>query len=273
MTDNPEPAVPIGKPPSILDTTAPHSARVWNYWLGGTDNFEADRRLGDQVREVFPGVVEVARVSRAFLVRAVTLLAGERGVRQFLDIGTGLPSADNTHEVAQRIAPESRIVYVDNDPLVLMHARELLASSPGGVIDYLDADVHEPDKIVRGAARTLDFDQPIALMMLGILGNVLDYDRAREIVARLVDALPSGSYLVVNDGTNVVDREAKDAATKMSFEAGTPYVSRSPAELTRFFDGLELLEPGVVSTPRWRPGPGVELPDEVDVFCGVARKP
>ncbi len=258
-----------------LDTSVPHGARVWNYWLGGKDNFAADREAGEQVRQVFPEIVEVARVSRAFLVRAVRYLAGEAGIRQFLDIGTGLPTADNTHEVAQRIAPESRIVYVDNDPMVLTHARALLTSAPEGATDYLDADARDTEKILQDAARTLDFAQPVALMMLGILGNVVDYDEACSVVKRLVDAVPSGSYLVVNDGTNVVSREARDAATQISVEAGTPYIARHPDQIARFFDGLELLEPGVVSTPRWRPDlrAGEDLPAELDVFCGVARKP
>ncbi len=263
------------EPPLKLDTSVPHGARVWNYWLGGKDNFAADREAGEQVRQVFPEIVEVARVSRAFLVRAVRYLAGEAGIRQFLDIGTGLPTADNTHEVAQRIAPESRIVYVDNDPMVLTHARALLTSAPEGATDYLDADARDTEKILQDAARTLDFAQPVALMMLGILGNVVDYDEACSVVKRLVDAVPSGSYLVVNDGTNVVSREARDAATQISVEAGTPYIARHPDQIARFFDGLELLEPGVVSTPRWRPDlrAGEDLPAELDVFCGVARKP
>lgn len=256
-------------------SSVPHSARVWNYWLGGKDNFAADRALGDQIVQVFPDIVDIARESRLFLTRAVRYLAGEVGIRQFLDIGTGLPSADNTHKVAQRINPYSRIVYVDNDPLVLVHARALLTSSPEGSTDYLDADVHDPDTILRGAAKTLDFTEPIALMMLGILGNVVDYDEARTILDRLVSALPPGSYLVINDGTNIVNREARDEATRISIEAGTPYIARHPDEIAGFFHGLELIEPGVVSSSRWRPHPNPEsgVPAEVDVFCGVARKP
>src|SRR6266566_476789 len=255
------------EPGSKLDTGIPHSARIWNYWLGGKDNF-----VGDQVLAVFPKIVENARASRAFLIRAVRYLAGEAGIRQFLDLGTGLPTADNTHEVAQRIAPTSRIAYVDNDPLVLVHARALLVSSPEGVTDYLDADVRDPDKILREAARTLDFTQPIALMMLGILGNVVDYDEARSIVNRLLDGVPSGSYLVINDGTNTSKEIAEGA--RISGQGGHPYTLRSPEQIARFFDGLELQEPGVVSTPRWRPEPSPSgSPAELDGFCGVARKP
>jgi hypothetical protein len=265
-------ATPDGDYVSKLDTNVPHSARIWNYWLGGKDNFAADRAVGDQIRQVYPDIVEVARASRAFLVRAVRYLAGEAGIRQFLDIGTGLPTADNTHEVAQRIAPNARIVYVDNDPLVLVHARALLTSTPEGVTDYTDADVHHPDTILQAASRTLDFSQPVALMMLGILGNVIDYDQARSIVNRLVAAVPSGSYLVINDGTT---SKARDEATQVGAEAGVTYVVRSPEQIGGFFEGLEILEPGVVSTPRWRPDVGADddLPAELDVFCGVARKP
>jgi hypothetical protein len=259
--------------PLELNTSAPHSARVWNYWLGGKDNFAADRELGDQIKQFFPDIVDIARESRKFLARAVRYLTAEAGVRQFLDIGTGLPTADNTHEVAQRINPHARIVYVDNDRLVLVHARALLNSSPEGDTAYLAADVHDPETILRGAEDTLDFGEPIALMMLGILGNVVDYDQARSILDRLVAALPSGSYLVVNDGTNVVNPEARDQATGVSIEAGTPYIARHPDEIAGFFHGLELVEPGVVSSSRWRPDPQAGDPAMVDVFCGVARKP
>jgi hypothetical protein len=260
---------------STIDPTVPHSARVWNYWLGGKDHFAADRELGDQIAGFFPDIVGIARSSRGFLIRAVSHLAGTAGVHQFLDVGTGLPTVDNTHEVAQRVARQSRIVYVDHDPLVLVHARALLTSSPEGFTDYIDADLHNPDKILEEAARVLDFSQPVALMMLGILGHVVDYDEARSIVDHLVAALPSGSYLVINDGTNVVNREARDAATQATIEAGVPYIARSPEQIAGFFEGLELIEPGVVSSPRWRPDHDTSdgLPDEVDVFCGVARKP
>ncbi len=257
---------------SKLDTNVPHSARVWNYWLGGKDNFAADRATGDKVLQVYPEIVEVARVSRAFLGRAVRYLAGEVGIRQFLDIGTGLPTANNTHEVAQRVAPSARIVYVDNDPLVLAHARALLTSSPQGATDYLDADLRDPDRILQGAAETLDFTQPVALMMLGILGYVADYDEARTIVRRLLDALPSGSYLVINDGTRA--SEADIEANRTAQQAGLQYHLRSQEQFAGFFDGLEVVEPGVVSTPRWRPDTGT-MDDyaELAVFCGVARKP
>jgi O-methyltransferase involved in polyketide biosynthesis len=259
--------------PPDLDTSVPHSARVWNYWLGGKDNFAADRALGEQIEKFFPDIRTIARASREFLARATRYLAGEAGIRQFLDIGTGLPTADNTHQVAQRITPDARIVYVDNDPLVLVHARALLTSTPEGATDYIDADVRDPDTIVRHAAKALDFTRPVALMMLGILGNVVDYDEARSIVDRLVAAIPSGSYLVVNDGTNIINPEARNEATRVSIDAGTPYIARSREEIAGYFEGLELVEPGVVSSTRWRPDSQGDLPAEVDVFCGMARKP
>ena len=276
MTDR-SPTPGRGTAPPEIDTTVPHSARIWNYWLGGKDNYPVDRAAGDQYRDIYPEIVEVARASRQFLTRAVRYLAGEAGIRQFLDIGTGLPTADNTHEVAQRVAPDARVVYVDNDPLVLTHARALLASTPQGVTAYIDADLRDPDKIVQGAARTLDFTQPVALMLMGILGHVGDYDEARSIVRRLLDALPSGSYLALDDGTDVVDKAAVEEAQGAYNESGAiPYHPRSPAQIAGFFEGLELVEPGVVSCPRWRPDPADGtggLSAEVDAFGGVGRKP
>jgi hypothetical protein len=259
--------------PPELDTSVPSSARVWNYWLGGKDNFAADRELGDQIVKVFPDIVDIARQSRRFLNRAVRYLAGEVRIAQFLDIGTGLPTADNTHQVAQRINPAARIVYVDNDPLVLVHARALLTGTPQGVTAYLDADVRHPDQVLRGAAKTLNLAEPVGLMMLGILGNVVDYDQARGILDQLVSALPSGSYLVINDGTNVINPEARNEATRLSIAAGAPYIARHPDQIAGFFHGLQLVEPGVISSSRWRPYPDAGIPAEVDVFCGVAKKP
>jgi O-methyltransferase involved in polyketide biosynthesis len=255
---------------SALDTSTPHAARIWNYWIGGRDNFAIDREVGDKVREVFPAVVDVARAARAFLVRSVRYLAKEHGIRQFLDIGSGLPTADNTHEVAQAVAPECRIVYVDYDPLVRVHARALLASSPDGACAYVEADARDPDKILREAADTLDFGKPVALMMLGVLGHVADYDQARSIVTRLLETVVPGSYLVINDGTISEARERAEAATVSS---GVTYTSRTPEQIAHYFDGLELVEPGVVSTPLWRPDPSGEPPAGLDEYCGVGRKP
>jgi len=264
-----------GRESSKIDTTVPQSARIWNYWLGGKDNYPVDREVGDQFCDIFPDIVSVARASRAFIARSVRYLAGEAGIRQFLDIGTGLPSADNTHEVAQRVAPDSCIVYVDNDPLVLAHARALLTSTPEGACQYIDADLREPDTIVHAAAQTLDFGQPVALMLNGILGHITDDAEAYAIVNRLLDALPSGSYLALNDGTNVVRGKEFDAAMQVWNQASSaPYCLRSVEQIARFFDGLELVEPGVISVPRWRPKANpLGIPAEVDAFGGVGRKP
>ncbi|MGH3904340.1 MAG: SAM-dependent methyltransferase [Pseudonocardiaceae bacterium] len=264
------------KPPPGIDTSVPHSARTWNYFLGGKDNYPADHKAAEQYIAAMPGVIDLARADRAFLGRAVRYLAGELGIRQFLDIGTGLPTANNTHEVAQATAPECRIVYVDNDPLVLVHARALLTSSPGGVTDYVDADLRDPDTIVREAARTLDFTQPIALMLLGIMEHIMDTDEAYAIVHRLLDALPSGSYLVLSHATAEVDPEVMLEGMRQWNESGgtPPLVARSRQELGRFFDRVELLEPGVVSCSLWRPDLSrVGTPVEVDFFGGVGRKP
>jgi hypothetical protein len=265
-TDRDRPA-----PPEI-DASVPHSARIWNYWLGGKDNYPVDREAGDQFGDAFPGIVDVTRASRAFLTRAVRYLAGEAGVRQFLDIGTGLPTADNTHEVAQRVAPDVRVVYVDNDPVVLAHARALLTSTQG-VTAYVDADLHEPDNILEAAARTLDFTQPVALMLMGILGHVTDEDEARSILKRLMDALRSGSYLALYDGTDT-DPAGVEAQEQYNRSGAVPYRLRSPKQIAGFFEGLELVAPGLVSVPRWRPdradlGP----PAEVAAFGAVGRKP
>jgi hypothetical protein len=265
------PSPATGQPPEI-DASVAHSARVWNYWLGGKDNFAVDRTVGDMVREIFPGIVDAARHSRAFLGRAVRYLAGEAGIRQFLDIGTGLPTVDNTHEIAQRVAPECRIVYVDNDPMVLVHARALLTSTPEGTTTYVEANLHQPEEIVRRAAGTLDFTRPVAVMLLGIMGHVGDEAQPRSIVGRLLDAMPSGSYLALSDGTNT--SEAVVESHRQYNESGAvPYHLRSPEQIAAYFDGLELVPPGVVTFTRWRPDPDAGPPAEVDGYCGVGRKP
>jgi O-methyltransferase involved in polyketide biosynthesis len=203
----------------------------------------------------------------------VRFLASEAGIRQFLDIGTGLPTVDNTHEIAQRIAPDSRIVYVDNDPMVLVHARALLTSTPEGATAYLDADLRDPDTILQQAARTLDFTQPIAIMLMGILGHIAEDEQAQSIVKRLLGGVPAGSYLTMNDGTDT-SQEVVEAARIWNQSANPTYHLRSPDRIARFFDGLELVEPGVVSPPRWRPEPSPSgLPAEIDSACGVGRKP
>jgi O-methyltransferase involved in polyketide biosynthesis len=259
-----------------LDTTVSHSARIWNYWLGGKDHFAVDRAAGDKVASMLPSIVAQARADRAFLGRAIQYLAGEAGIRQFLDIGTGLPTADNTHQVAQRIAPDARVVYADNDQLVLAHARALLTSSREGVCDYVDGDLREPDVILAQAARTLDFTRPVALMLLGILHHISDTEQAYQIVRQLMAALAPGSYLAINHSTSAIHGAAMEEAVKHWNQVGTPPMTlRSPEQIARFFDGLDLLEPGVVSCSRWRASIS-ELggdPPEVDEFCGVACKP
>jgi len=256
--------------PSEIDARVPHSARIWNYWLGGKDNYPVDRDAGEEFKAIFPEIVEVARASRAFLTRAVQYLAGEAGVRQFLDIGTGLPTADNTHEVAQRVAPDSRVVYVDNDPVVLAHARALLTSSPEGATGYLDADLRDPDRVLELSTRTLDLDQPVALMLLGVMGHVGDDDQAHSIVRRLLAGLASGSYLVLCDGTNT-SQAGVQAQQDYDQSGAIPYRLRSPDQIAAFFEGLDLVEPGVVSCTHWRPDSD-HPPRDTDAYGGVGRK-
>src|SRR5262249_26863917 len=229
-------------------------------------NFAADREAGDQYRAIFPEIIDIARADRAFLGRAVRYLADEAGVRQFLDIGTGLPTLDNTHEVAQRAAPGSRIGYVDNDPLVLVHARALLTSSPEGACDYIEADLQEPDRILDIAAQTLDFSRPVALMLLGILHFIPDTDEAYAIVGRLREALPSGSYLTLTQATLEVGQQNDanaEAQAMWNERAAVPIPPRTKQQILTFFEGMEVLAPGLVSMTRWRPDEGADEPVEV----------
>ncbi|MET9778531.1 SAM-dependent methyltransferase [Streptomyces sp. NPDC006367] len=272
MSDTPSQVTASAEVRARIDTSVPHSARFWNYFVGGKDHYEVDREIGDQIKEIFPGLVDVAVTSRQFLGRAVRHLVREEGVRQFLDVGTGLPTADNTHEVAQREAPDARIVYVDNDPVVLAHADALLTSTPEGRTAYLDADLYDTDAILAAAADTLDFSRPIALVILNILGHVGDYGQARDLVRSLLAGLPSGSYLVLGDGT--ATSEGMIAASEAYNASGAkPYHVRSVEEIAGFFDGLELVDPGVTQVPSWRPDPGAPAVGHVDAYCGVARKP
>ena len=310
-------AEPWGPPPAGLDVSMPHPARVWNYWLGGRDFFAADKAAGEEIGWEFPHLAQTARAERAFLVRAVRFLVGPARIRQFLDVGAGLPAGGNTHEIAQRIAPGTGIVYADNDPVVIMHAKALLgspmlASTPGGAVCYTDADLRDVAAVLAGAASTLDMSQPVALIMLGILGHLEDYGAARSIMSQLMEALPAGSYLVIADGvaanpaiSSAQRRYDESARPRYGASAPAPYLLRSPDELASFFDGLDLVEPGVVPCPRWRPdgygtdehradrreagghrtdghGPGGHRTDgrgdgaredEAAAYCGVARKP
>ena len=248
----------------------PHGARIWNYWLGGTDNYAADREVADAVSAVFPEIVDMAFTSRRFLNRAVRYLAGEAGIRQFLDIGAGLPTMQNTHEVARSVAPDARIVYVDNDPLVIAQGRAMLAdTTPEGVTTYVDADYHDPDRIIDKAREILDLSQPVAVMFMGVFGYVPGYDDARSIISRVVDAAPSGSHLAIWDATSTSDAVVKGAQAQA--DLGSPYELRTVEEIRGWFAGTELVEPGIVPVTQWRPD-DVEA-GRIDAYCGVGRKP
>jgi len=263
-------------PPEINTGTA-HPARVYDYWLGGKDNFAADRELGDAIIAALPSTRLGARANRAFLGRAVRYLAGEAGVRQFLDIGTGIPTAGNTHEVAQAVAPASRVVYVDNDPIVLAHARALMTSDPAGATEFIQADLRDPDKILADPAlkRTLDLGQPVALMLIAILHFLTDEENPQGIVSTLVDALPSGSYLTLSHLTaDFIDPEQAASASAAGQQSGVTYVPRTRAEVAAFFTGLELVDPGVVPVLAWRPDDGApDDPRAVSGYGAMGRKP
>ena len=257
-----------------IDTSVSHSARIWNYWLGGKDHYPPDREAGDQIVAVLPEIVDIAVATRAVLVRMVTHLAVEEGIDQFLDIGTGLPTANNTHEVAQTANSAARVVYVDNDPLVLAHARALLTGVSEGSTDYVHADLRDPATILTEAAATLDLDRPVAITMFGVLPFIGEDPEAKEIIGHLMGALPEGSFLAIVHSTSAVTGEAMEEAVRRWNEAGSAvYHLRTPERIKGLFDGLELLEPGTVSCPLWRPGP-VEIgrAREMDEFCGLARK-
>jgi trans-aconitate methyltransferase len=256
-----------------LDTGVAHPARVYDYWLGGKDNFAADREVGEQTLQAFPDLARNIRSHRAFLCRAVRYLAGDAGIRQFLDIGTGLPSGENVHEVAQRVAPDSRIVYVDNDPIVLSHAEALLASTPEGACAYVDADLRDTGKILGQAAVTLDFAQPVAVLLLAILQFVPDDDGSYQIVAQLVDAVPPGSFLVISNPTADFSPEhAADSIDRYNDKVVDSAILRTREQTLRFFDGLDLVEPGLVATSKWRPDSELESASSAGAWAGVARK-
>jgi S-adenosyl methyltransferase len=256
-----------------VDVTVAHISRVYDYWLGGKDNFAADRIAAERVIAAYPDIVRSARGNRAFLGRAVRYLVREAGVRQFLDIGTGLPAADNTHEVAQSEAPECRVVYVDNDPVVLSHAKALLASGPDGVTAYVDADLRDPETILAAAADVLDFSRPVAVMLVAILQHIGDQDDPYGIVARLVAAVPPGSYLALSHPARDIHATAMaEIADRMNKLVAEKVTFRTQAEVLRFFDGLELVEPGVVPVPRWRPAAYLDAASPTVMWGGVGRK-
>ena len=262
--------------PHTPDISKPHAARMYDYFLGGKDNFAVDRETADEALRAVPTIRTGARENRAFLARAVRYLVAEAGIRQFLDIGTGLPSASNVHEVAQSIAPECRVVYVDNDPVVLTHARALLASAPAGRVAYIGADLREPEKILAdpAVAATLDFTRPLGLMLVGILHFLPDSERPGVIVRTLLDALAPGSYLTATHATAEYAPEAGPLAQNVYRNAGVPFQFRCAdvfAELV--LRGLELVDPGLVLVSDWRPaGDGPRpLASEVGWHGAVAR--
>ncbi|MCT2594814.1 SAM-dependent methyltransferase [Streptomyces sp. N2-109] len=255
-----------------IDTSIPHSARVWNYWLGGKDNFPADHAAGDAYAAKYPLIQTFARESRDFLRRTVSYLAREAGVRQFLDLGAGLPTVDNTHEVVQRIAPDCRVVYVDHDPLVLLHVHALGISTADGAVDYLEADMRNTDLILEGAAKTLDMTRPVAVVISDVLGHIVDWDEALSLVHRLMDRLPSGSYLSLSHST-ASDEEHRAVQEEYNNSGAIPYIFREPEQTIAFFDGLELVEPGMVSWPNWHPDANTGRATERAGWGAVARKP
>ena len=258
-----------------IDTSKPHPARMYDWYLGGKDNYPVDEEMGRQMLALEPRVPVMARVNRAFMHRATRWLA-QQGVRQFLDIGTGIPTEPNLHQVAQQIAPESRVVYCDNDPIVLAHAAALLRSTPQGATEYLQVDVCDPDAIIAGAREVLDLGQPVALSLIALLHFVPDADGAHELVARLLSELPSGSYLVMTHATaDFTPKDAETATGKLK-GAGITLALRTREEFTRFFDGLDLVDPGVEIVHKWHPELGEPVPGQDDGvipgYGAVARK-
>jgi len=262
-----------GPGPGGLDTSVPHIARVYDYWLGGKDNFAVDREAAEQVVAAYPGILRDVRAQRAFLAHAVTYLAGVAGIRQFLDIGTGFPTANNTHQAAQDVAPDSQVVYVDNDPMVISHGRALVTGATAPTT-YVDADLRDPGKILAEAAQLLDFSEPTAVMLISVLHLIPDEDDPHAIVTRLMEAVPSGSWLALSHpARDVHPRQVTEAESRFNQLAPAKATLRTRAEILRLFDGLELLEPGLVQVHRWRPvlaAPGDD--QEAAGYCGLARK-
>jgi hypothetical protein len=257
-----------------FDTSVAHIARVYDYWLGGKDNYESDRRAGDQVLQSYPDTVSSVRANRAFLARVVRYLAGEAGIRQFVDIGTGIPTANNTHEVAQSVAPSSRVVYVDNDPVVLAHARALLTGGPEGATDYIDADLQDTGTILDQARQTLDFSQPVAVMLIAILHVISDDDDPHAIVATLMEGVPPGSYFAMSQVASDVEPEKMaETSNRLNRLMAQQVTYRTHAQVTRFFDGLDLVDPGVVLVQDWRPDSEIEASRRSVMWGGVGRKP
>ena len=252
----------------------PHPARVYDCWLGGKDNFEADRLAAAEAIEIFPKAVQSAQSCRTYLSRIVRYLTAEAGIRQFLDLGSGLPSAQNVHEVAQEIAPESRVVYVDNDPIVMRHAQALLASRPEGATGYIQADIRDPETILAKAAETLDLTRPVAVMLLAVLHFVTDAQDPARIIRTLMDAVPQGSYLAIGHHTADIYPELRESARRLS-ELNPEFTAtlRDKQQVTDLFAGLDLVAPGVVQISRWRPESEADALAAAALWGGVARKP
>jgi hypothetical protein len=260
--------------PPAFDISVAHQARIYDYWLGGKDNFAADRKAAEAAAAAYPGVVSGSRANRQFLARSVTALAREHGIRQFLDIGTGIPSSGHTHEVAQSVAPDSHVVYVDYDPVVLAHARALLAGHPEGTTAYLDADLRDTQTILSQAAKTLDFSQPVAIILLAILQAIPDSDDPYGIVETLVAAVPSGSWLVISHPASDIEPEKIAAATaRLNELSAQQFTLRNHDEVLRFFSGLEMAEPGLIRMEDWRPDSDLAKRFESAVWAGMGRKP
>jgi hypothetical protein len=271
--DSPRAPVPGGIVPGF-DTSVANAARMWNYWIGGKDNFRADREAAEKVLEAMPALPVIARLLRRFLLNTVDELTAA-GVRQFLDIGTGLPTADNTHDVAQRAAPESRIVYVDHDPVVISHAQALLTSSPAGKTDYIQADLRDWATISDGAQRTLDFSRPVAVLLIAVLHFILDAEDPHQMIARMMSDLAPGSYLVIAHAASDIEAETA-AAMARSYNASSSLTitPRDRAQVARFFDGLEMTGPGLVPLARWSGSSrDTAAGSGLSCYCGVARKP
>jgi hypothetical protein len=268
--DPPGPA----RPPLVPDTRVAHIARIQNYWRGGKDNFAVDREAGEQALRAYPDLVRSVRANRAFAVRAVRYLAGEAGIRQFLDIGPGIPAADGTHEVAVSVAPDARTVYVDNDPVVLAHVRALLATGPGGGCDCIGGDLRDPGALIGSVARLLDLSQPVAIMLVSVLHLVTDEDEPHRITDRLVEAVPPGSYLALTHvGADLEAEATARMAAGLNRAMSGRATPRTREQIERFFRGLELVEPGLVRVPRWRPDSPLAAASPSTQWGGVARKP
>jgi hypothetical protein len=253
-----------------FDMKVPSSARVWNYWVGGKDNYAADREAGERILEAMPTLRAIAQMSRGFLLDAVRDLAAERGVRQFLDIGTGLPTADNTHDVAQRAAPDARVVYADYDPVVLTHAKALLTSTPEGKTDYIQADVRDPEAILSAAQRTLDFSKPVAVILIFVMHFVPDADHPYDVVRSLMEPLPPGSYLVMGHAASDIAADFMAAgADAYNDRVSAQITPRDHAGVSRFFSGLEMIGPGVVPLAQWS---GASGDCGLQAYCGVGKK-